>query len=66
MCIRDRSEYASKYQLNQEKLDKHDIKFLMHPGPVNEGVEISNGLQNSEKSLISDQVKNGVWVRCAI
>ena len=62
----DLSEYASKYQLNQEKLDKHDIKFLMHPGPVNEGVEISNGLQNSEKSLISDQVKNGVWVRCAI
>ena len=62
----DLNEYASKYQLNQEKLDKHDIKFLMHPGPVNEGVEISNGLQNSEKSLISDQVKNGVWVRCAI
>ena len=62
----DLNEYASKYQLNQEKLDKHCIKFLMHPGPVNEGVEISNGLQNSEKSLISDQVKNGVWVRCAI
>ena len=62
----DLNEYASKYQLNQEKLDKHGIKFLMHPGPVNEGVEISNGLQNSEKSLISDQVKNGVWVRCAI
>ena len=62
----DLSEYASKYQLNQEKLDKHDIKYLMHPGPVNEGVEISIGLQNSEKSLISDQVKNGVWVRCAI
>ena len=38
----------------------------MHPGPVNEGVEISNGLQNSVKSLIDDQVKNGVWVRCAI
>ena len=62
----DLNEYASKYQLNQEKLDKHGIKFLMHPGPVNEGVEISNGLQNSEKSLISDQVKNGVWVRCSI
>ena len=62
----DLNEYASKYQLNQEKLDKHGIKFLMHPGPVNEGVEISIGLQNSEKSLISDQVKNGVWVRCAI
>ena len=31
-----------------------------------EGIEISYGLQNSEKSLINDQVKNGVWVRCAI
>jgi aspartate carbamoyltransferase catalytic subunit len=62
----DLNEYASKYQLNQEKLDQHSIKFLMHPGPVNEGVEISNGLQNSKKSLIGDQVKNGVWVRCAI
>ena len=29
----------------------------MHPGPVNEGIEISYGLQNSEKSLINDQVE---------
>ena len=62
----DLKEYAYKYQLNEEKLDQYNIKFLMHPGPVNEGVEISTGLQNSKKSLISDQVKNGVWVRCAI
>ena len=59
-------EYASKYQINKKILDEYNIKYLMHPGPVNEGIEISHGLQNSEKSLINDQVKNGVWVRCAV
>ncbi len=62
----DFDEYASKYQINKKILDEYNIKYLMHPGPVNEGIEISHGLQNSEKSLINDQVKNGVWVRCAI
>jgi len=62
----DFDDYASKYQINEKILDEYNIKFLMHPGPVNEGIEISHGLQNSEKSLINDQVKNGVWVRCAI
>ena len=59
-------EYASKYQINKRILDEYNIKYLMHPGPVNEGIEISYGLQNSEKSLINEQVKNGVWVRCAV
>mgnify|MGYP001215309211 CR=1 FL=1 len=62
----DFDEYASKYQINKKILDTNNIKYLMHPGPVNEGIEISHGLQKSEKSLINDQVKNGVWVRCAI
>ena len=62
----DFDEYASKYQINKKILDQYNIKYLMHPGPVNEGIEISHGLQNSEKSLINDQVKNGVWVRCAV
>ena len=62
----DFGEYASKYQINKKILDAYNIKYLMHPGPVNEGIEISHGLQNSEKSLINDQVKNGVWVRCAV
>ena len=62
----DFDEYASKYQINKKILDAYNIKYLMHPGPVNEGIEISHGLQNSEKSLINDQVKNGVWVRCAV
>ena len=62
----DFDEYASKYQINNKILDEYNIKYLMHPGPVNEGIEISHGLQNSEKSLINDQVKNGVWVKCAI
>ena len=62
----DFDEYASKYQINKRILDEYNIKYLMHPGPVNEGIEISYGLQNSEKSLINEQVKNGIWVRCAV
>ena len=43
----------SMLAVHEEKLDQYNIKFLMHPGPVNEGVEISNGLQNSKKSIRS-------------
>ncbi|MBL07192.1 MAG: aspartate carbamoyltransferase catalytic subunit [SAR202 cluster bacterium] len=43
-------------------LDREDI-FIMHPGPVNEEIELSHELVHSEKSLISKQVENGVYVR---
>jgi aspartate carbamoyltransferase catalytic subunit len=39
---------------------------LMHPGPVNEGVEISQGLVYGDRSLIHQQVTNGVAVRMAL
>lgn len=38
----------------------------MHPGPVNRGVEIGSGVLDGEKSLVLDQVTNGVAVRMAV
>jgi aspartate carbamoyltransferase catalytic subunit len=45
-------------------LDK-DI-FIMHPGPINRGVEISSDVVDSKNSIILDQVENGVAIRMAI
>ena len=47
-----------------EKLDKELL--IMHPGPINRGVEISSDVADSEHAIILDQVENGVAVRMAI
>jgi aspartate carbamoyltransferase catalytic subunit len=47
-----------------EKLDKELL--IMHPGPINRGVEISSDIADSEHAIILDQVENGVAVRMAI
>lgn len=60
-------EYAHFYGLNVErrKLAKKEA-IVMHPGPANRGVEISSELYESDHSVISEQVKNGVAVRMAV
>ena len=61
------SEYHSRYGLTLERLEtmrKAGI-HLMHPGPVNRGVELVNEAMDYEKSLISQQVENGIAVRMA-
>ena len=60
-------EYSKNYQINSEllKLANPDC-ILMHPGPVNKGIELSQNAYDSENSVINDQVKNGVAVRMAI
>ena len=60
-------EYSSLYGLNKERLKKakKDV-LIMHPGPVNRGVEISPDVADGEHSLILEQVTNGVAVRMAI
>lgn len=60
-------EYAKIYGLNSErmKLAKENA-ILMHPGPVNRGVEISAELMDSECSVIEKQVLNGLCVRMAV
>lgn len=60
-------EYSIKYGLNQEllKILKPDT-VIMHPGPVNRGVEIQSELVYSSKSLILNQVENGLFIRMAV
>ena len=60
-------EYATLYQLNEERLSRARTGALvMHPGPVNEGIEIAPSLAGSLQSVIEEQVTNGVAVRMAI
>lgn len=60
-------EYTMLYGLNEEILTslKKDI-IIMHPGPINRGVEISSGVADGNNSIILDQVENGVAVRMAV
>jgi len=60
-------EYDRVYGLNQEKLKlaRPDV-LIMHPGPLNRGVEISPELADGEYSIILDQVTNGVALRMAL
>ncbi len=58
-------EYASFWQIDKELLEYRDI-LLMHPGPVNRGVELSSDVVYSENSLILDQVKAGVALRMGL
>lgn len=60
-------EYTMMYGLNQEILDKVKKKILiMHPGPINRGVEITSEVADGPQSIILDQVENGVAVRMAV
>jgi aspartate carbamoyltransferase catalytic subunit len=60
-------EYAVHYGLTNERLDlaKQDA-IVLHPGPMNRGIEISSEVADSSRSLILDQVKYGVAVRMAV
>jgi aspartate carbamoyltransferase catalytic subunit len=60
-------EYAHLFGLNSEKLKcARPDALVMHPGPMNRGIEISAELADSERAVILDQVQNGVAVRMAI
>ncbi len=61
------SEYTSSFGLNQMRAKwlKPDA-LIMHPGPINRGIEIDNTLADSDRSVILQQVTNGVVVRMAI
>ncbi|GAA4780423.1 aspartate carbamoyltransferase catalytic subunit [Olivibacter ginsenosidimutans] len=60
-------EYAMLYGLNKEILDSLDNNItIMHPGPINRGVEITSDVADSKHAIILDQVENGVAVRMAV
>jgi aspartate carbamoyltransferase catalytic subunit len=60
-------EYARLYQLNEERLALANPEALvMHPGPMNEGVEVSPAVAHGAQSVIEEQVSNGVAVRMAV
>ena len=60
-------EYKNLYGLNLSLLKSinRDI-VILHPGPINRGVEITSDVADSEHSVILDQVENGVAIRMAI
>ena len=61
------SEYTSLFGLTQARLARTKPEALiMHPGPVNRGVEIDSDIADSKRSLIIDQVTNGLAVRMAV
>ena len=61
-------EYHRLYGITEARLD--DIRdrglYIMHPGPVNRGVELCDAVMDYERSLINDQVENGIAVRMAV
>jgi aspartate carbamoyltransferase catalytic subunit len=60
-------EYTMEFGLTQQRLDSLDKKLtILHPGPINRGVEISSEIADGEHSVILDQVENGVASRMAI
>jgi aspartate carbamoyltransferase catalytic subunit len=60
-------EYTMLFGLNKEILDSLSKKIvIMHPGPINRGVEITSDVADSSQSIILEQVENGVAVRMAV
>ena len=60
-------EYTQLFGINQEILDSLGKKIvIMHPGPINRGVEISSDVADSNDSIILNQVENGVAIRMAV
>jgi aspartate carbamoyltransferase catalytic subunit len=60
-------EYSMLYGLDTTKINniKKDI-LILHPGPINRGVEITSKIVESNNSIILDQVENGVAIRMAV
>ena len=60
-------EYSLYYGINKSMLDALEKEVvIMHPGPINRGVELSSDAADSKQSIILDQVENGVAIRMAV
>jgi aspartate carbamoyltransferase catalytic subunit len=59
-------EYSLFYGVNKGLLDSINKKItIMHPGPINRGVELNSDVADSKQSIILQQVENGVAIRMA-
>jgi aspartate carbamoyltransferase catalytic subunit len=59
-------EYHERFGIKLEHLEKYPDFKIMHPGPINRGVEMESEVADSERAIILDQVTNGVAVRMAV
>ena len=60
-------EYTQQYGLTKDLLDSIGKEIvIMHPGPINRGVEITSEVADSKQAIILDQVENGVAIRMAV
>jgi aspartate carbamoyltransferase catalytic subunit len=60
-------EYSLYYGIDKQRLDRLDKEItVMHPGPINRGIELSSDVADSDHAIILDQVENGVAVRMAV
>ena len=60
-------EYSMRWGINAQKMAlANDAALLLHPGPMNEGVEISSEVAHGAQSVVEEQVRNGVAVRMAV
>jgi aspartate carbamoyltransferase catalytic subunit len=60
-------EYSQQYGVTKDVLDSLNKEIvIMHPGPINRGVEITSDVADSSQSVILNQVENGVAVRMAV
>ena len=60
-------EYAQLFGINKQLLDSLNKKIvIMHPGPINRGVEITSDVADADQSIILNQVENGVAIRMAV
>jgi len=60
-------EYALYYGINRNMLEQLEKEIvIMHPGPINRGVELNSDVADSKQSIILDQVENGVAIRMAV
>ena len=60
-------EYTQQFGVNRKLLDSLDKEIvIMHPGPINRGVEITSDVADSKQSIILNQVENGVAIRMAV
>ena len=60
-------EYVQQYGVNKELLNSLNKEItIMHPGPINRGVEITSDVADSKQAIILDQVQNGVAIRMAV